>query len=1320
MAATLAGTFAACEGNENNPEEKDKPEVVSPEINVASGQSLSLVISDEGGSETISFTTNKGWVATVAHPWLKLSQNQGTAGNATITVTASPNPDFEERSTTVTIKCETVTTAVKVTQKQKGALILSASSIPVSDEGETISITLKANSAVTANVSKGADWIIPLETKGLVETVLQFTVLANDETDAREGEITFTNEAGSETVKIVQAAKGAIVISPTEIPVGAEGEAISITVKSNTDYTVAVTKGDEWIIPLETKGLVETVRQFNILANEGYDPREGEITFTCASGSQTVKIIQKEKVVLVLTDTEIPVKAEGETISITVKANADISYLVTAGDEWILPVITKGLVETTVQFNILANQAAEPREGMITFSNEAGSQNVIIKQAAADEEPEEPEEPVNPYGDEELPMLTEETVWAGEVFDAIIAKNAPDATEWISEDGVNFIESKLGFFAGSTTGVNADTGVETVTYGKFKFKKDEKAYNNGTKMSRVQMGGTGVLGKRNILQFKVNGPGALTIIGRSSGDAARAINFAVGSTPVSAEGYTLPGKASDSQKVSVEIQAAEGDIISVYSMESGIKFYSLKWVPGGKAEGGDEPSNPDDPQNPDLPTTALEPVTQTTSWASTFATLIEVCPPETYPDGITVDFTYNNLGFVAGGGKFKFNADKVEGVKTARAQLGGIGEAGKKNCIQFKASGNGKVTIVARSASKTDARSLTVALGTNDLQTNEVPACGNENEVTPVTFEVPVTASSGDLVNIYSQVGGVNIYDLKWVPEGGNDEPEPEPAGDSDDLECPNPPTVGQVSIEDQIGYGASVTGGKGATANNILHFNNGKAFQTWLLARTKSEKAGDHSPVEIWLSGTFTPDQGRDFSEAHPWFDVKDVSNLSIYGTDGFVMDRIGIFCVRANNIIIRNINFRQPKANNGADAVSMQNCDGVWVDHCTFTSLNQTKDYEDGSCDITHASKNVTVSWCHFIKTQKSCLVGHSNSASADAAITVTFHHNWFDQSSSRHPRVRFGKAHVYNNLYDGCTTYGAGSAYGAKVLVEYNYFDAVQLPTDICTYPAKENGNSNLQGSVAGYLYATQNMYVNKPAKAKSPYPLTNVKYTAYNGSTITPLTYNDFKPTYSYTVNAAEDVPAVVKEGAGYGKLGYTSAPVAVNNGDITEFNGADDNPEDPDPEDPDDPDTPVVSGPHVYTLSMQNKAPVQTLDGQSGASYFDASTSVADFSKDYSGSFTIDGTVFSQGFKFDSKGYAKFTTSSEYTTKVRFYFARRKNDNTGAKIMLVSDGGAEQTWDTPWDTFGDSGEVTLEKGMGYTVKQKTSEQALIYMVITESE
>ena len=541
------------------------------------------------------------------------------------------------------------------------------------------------------------------------------------------------------------------------------------------------------------------------------------------------------------------------------------------------------------------------------------------------------------------------------------------------------------------------------------------------------------------------------------------------------------------------------------------------------------------------------------------------------------------------------------------------------------------------------------------------------------------------------------------------------------ELECPDPPQTGAVALDRLYGYAEGVTGGDAATSANILHFDTGKALQTWLLARTKAEKNGDHSPVTIWLSGTFGPEDGRDFSEAHPWFDVKDVSNLSFYGTDGFVMDRIGLFLVRASNIIVRNIDFRQPKANNGADAVSMQECDGVWVDHCTFTSLNQTKDYEDGSCDITHASKNVTVSWCRFVLTQKSCLVGHSNSASDDVAITATFHHNWFDKSSSRHPRVRFGTVHVYNNFFDGCTTYGVGSAYGAKVLVEYNAFDSVQLPTDICTYPAKESNESNLQGSVAGYLYATQDLYTNRPAKAKDPYPLTNVKYTSYNGSTITPLTYADFKPAYTYVVTPAENVQEVVTAGAGHGKLsGYAEAPVAVNNGGITEFNGSD--PDDPDQPGPDDP---PVGGPHTYTLYMNDSASVvETVDGNAGSGYFTYSTAAADFrnpaSDAYNGPFTVGGVTYKRGFKMDSKGYVTFTTSATYNTYVRFYFARRKEADTSAKMQIAPTDGEAVVFDTPFDTYADSGVIDLAKGTEYTIKQKSKEQAVILVTVTESE
>lgn len=361
----------------------------------------------------------------------------------------------------------------------------------------------------------------------------------------------------------------------------------------------------------------------------------------------------------------------------------------------------------------------------------------------------------------------------------------------------------------------------------------------------------------------------------------------------------------------------------------------------------------------------------------------------------------------------------------------------------------------------------------------------------------------------------------------------------------PDPPVTGTVELDRLYGYAEGTTGGQGG---KVHHFNDGRKFREWLKLREKNKST---EPAVVWLSGTFTKDDGRD--SGSPWFDIKRTHNLTIIGTDDFKMQNVGFFLNEASNIIIRNVYIVQPKADNGADGVSMQESHNVWVDHCTFESVNQTKDYEDGSCDVTHQSYNVTVSWCHFIKTQKSCLVGHSNSASVDEKITVTFHHNWFDHSNSRHPRVRFGRAHVYNNLFDQCSTYGVGSAYGARVLVEYNLFDGVRLPIDICTFPAKKSGSSwvsNLTGSVAGYVYERNNRYINRPADATDPYPFTNLEYTSYNGDRLpAPLTFEDFCPSYEYVTDSMSDLSGIVSTSSGSGKLGYVSAPLEPDNGGL---------------------------------------------------------------------------------------------------------------------------------------------------------------------------
>jgi hypothetical protein len=159
--------------------------------------------------------------------------------------------------------------------------------------------------------------------------------------------------------------------------------------------------------------------------------------------------------------------------------------------------------------------------------------------------------------------------------------------------------------------------------------------------------------------------------------------------------------------------------------------------------------------------------------------------------------------------------------------------------------------------------------------------------------------------------------------------------------------------------------------------------------------------------------------------------------------------------------------------------------------------------------------------------------------------------------------------------------------------------------------------------------------------------------------------------------------------------------------------------DPDTGDGDEPggdqpggDEPAGDGTHLVYMGADKKVVTD--------SYFTASESVADFSKEYNGpTFTVDGTAYSYGLKMDSKGSVTFTTSATKTTTVQFWFVRRKSGSS-AKMQLVPAEGNATVFDTAWDAPTDSGVITLEKGMGYTIVQKSGEQALILVKVTETE
>ena len=183
--------------------------------------------------------------------------------------------------------------------------------------------------------------------------------------------------------------------------------------------------------------------------------------------------------------------------------------------------------------------------------------------------------------------------------------------------------------------------------------------------------------------------------------------------------------------------------------------------------------------------------------------------------------------------------------------------------------------------------------------------------------------------------------------------------------------------------------------------------------------------------------------------------------------------FCLKAAaNVEIRNIAAMNNNSVNGDDFGLQQDNDHVWIHNNEMYYGNAGSDADqikgDGAMDI-KKSTYVTVSYNHFVDNGKCSLLGLSEGTTT--GLYVTYHHNWFDHSDSRHPRVRFYSVHVYNNYYDGVAKYGAGSTMGSSLFVEGNYYRNSKHPmmtslqgTDVWNPTTQKNDPTN-QGTFSG---------------------------------------------------------------------------------------------------------------------------------------------------------------------------------------------------------------------------------------------------------------
>ena len=241
---------------------------------------------------------------------------------------------------------------------------------------------------------------------------------------------------------------------------------------------------------------------------------------------------------------------------------------------------------------------------------------------------------------------------------------------------------------------------------------------------------------------------------------------------------------------------------------------------------------------------------------------------------------------------------------------------------------------------------------------------------------------------------------------------------------------------------------------------------------------------------------------------DVSIRSNKTIRGLDpnATIIGELG-FKKHSSNVIIERLNITNPYDYGEGDGVSVkEDIENVFITKCTFY------DCDDGCLDITRRSDWVTVSWCKFYFTaahgdkSRVSLIGNSDNATDDLGkLHITMHHNWFSTLCwQRMPSVRYGRVHIYNNYYNSPgNLYGVRSRIQAECLIENNYFEKINDPYYVYIDEPDE---------VIGKICASGNIFVNCSGRIDE-------------GDDVV------FEPSYSYQMDDANDVPAIVRYGAG---------------------------------------------------------------------------------------------------------------------------------------------------------------------------------------------
>lgn len=527
-----------------------------------------------------------------------------------------------------------------------------------------------------------------------------------------------------------------------------------------------------------------------------------------------------------------------------------------------------------------------------------------------------------------------------------------------------------------------------------------------------------------------------------------------------------------------------------------------------------------------------------------------------------------------------------------------------------------------------------------------------------------------------------------------------------------------------------------------ITGANNKKETVTGLQAIIDAYQKGyDTTPIAFRIIGKVSLADLDGISSSAEGLQIKgktgySTMNMTFEGVgDDATIYGFGFLVRSAKSVEFRN--FAIMRCLDDAMSLDTENSN-IWIHHLDLfygrkgSAADQAKG--DGTVDIKDNSKYVTVAYNHFWDNGKSSMCGMKSETGEN---WITYHHNWFDHSDSRHARVRTMTVHMYNNYYQHCDVYGVGATMGSSIFMESNYFDAVKRPIMSSQQGTDAKGSKGtFTGENGGMIKAYGNVFANKPSGfSYVTYASNNTSFDAYDVAKVSDqvpasvktlvggTSYSNFDTNsslmYAHTADNAAVVPAIIEGFYGAGRLNhgdinfdipdetvvtnghqqplpalasildaYKSGVVKVFGVEGSSSEGGSTGGETTEPSTPETPSTPdTPSKPETSETPSIEGTVLVTFAGKT------PSSSIVTVNGSYStskGVATIDGTAYTTCVKMESSTSIKLVLDKKVTAT--FYFA----DSETASMKIAG---------TKIKATGSSYTTTLEAGTHEITKDK---------------